>query len=112
MKKKFAIPTANGELCAHFGHCQKFAIIEVDDNKIVKEDYLDPPGHEPGSFPRFLSSHGVDTIIAGGMGMRAQELFTQNNIEVCVGVQANSPKELVQKYLDKELRTGENLCDH
>jgi len=44
--------------------------------------------------------------------MRAQSLFTQNNIEVCVGVPADSPKELVQMYLDKELKTGENLCDH
>ncbi len=28
---KIAIPTANGKLCQHFGHCEKFVFIEVDE---------------------------------------------------------------------------------
>ncbi len=112
MKKKFAVPTVDGKLCSHFGHCQSFAVIEVENNKIVSEDYLNPPDHEPGSFPRFLSKHGVNIIIAGGMGRRAQDLFMQNNIEVCIGVSQETPSELVYKYLNDDLETGNNLCDH
>ena len=48
MKKLFAVPTENGALCAHFGHCEKFAIIETEDQKIIGENYLAPPAHEPG----------------------------------------------------------------
>jgi predicted Fe-Mo cluster-binding NifX family protein len=29
MKQIIAIPMENGVLCAHFGHCQYFAIVEV-----------------------------------------------------------------------------------
>ena len=29
---KFAIPLAEGKLTAHFGHCQEFALVEVEDN--------------------------------------------------------------------------------
>ena len=40
MNKKIAIPMENGALCAHFGHCQTFAIVNVEKNSIteVRED--------------------------------------------------------------------------
>jgi len=112
MMKKFAVPTQNGSLCAHFGHCEKFAIVETEDQKILKEEFISPPVHEPGVYPKFLAEQGVCVIISGGMGMKAQDLFTQNNIEVCVGVNADTPVQLVEQYLNSQLKTGENLCDH
>jgi len=112
MKKLFAIPTVSGKLCQHFGHCEKFAIIETEDQKVINETYLTPPLHQPGVYPQFLSQHNVSVIISGGMGQRAQDLFTQNNIEVCVGVDADSPQKLVENYLSDQLKTGQNLCDH
>jgi predicted Fe-Mo cluster-binding NifX family protein len=111
MKKIFAIPTINGKLCTHFGRCENFAIIETEDNKIINKIFVNPPVHEPGSFPRFLASQGVSTIISGGMGMNAQQLFLHNNIEVCMGVNSDSPTKLVEDYLNKNLSTGDNLCD-
>ncbi len=111
MKKNFAVPTINGQLCPHFGRCESFVIVETEDNKILGEKILTPPIHEPGSFPRFLASHGVNTIIAGGMGVNAQQLFAQNNIEVCMGVEADSPKQIVEFYLNNKLATGQNQCD-
>ena len=110
--KKFAVPTENGKLCAHFGHCEKFAIIETEENKVTKEDYVSPPVHQPGVYPKFLADQGVSVIISGGMGQKAQDLFAMNNIQVCMGVNAESPKTLVEQYLGNELQTGQNLCDH
>ena len=55
---------------------------------------------------------GVHVIIAGGMGQKAQDLFAQNNIEVHMGVADGSPSELVNHYLNDQLQTGQNLCDH
>ncbi len=112
MKKKFAIPTAGGQLAMHFGHCEKFAIVHVEENKITKEEFLTPPVHQPGVYPKFLADFGVHSIIAGGMGQKAQDLFSQNNIEVFMGVQNGSPKQLVEQLLNDQLETGENLCDH
>ena len=112
MKKLFAVPTENGKLCAHFGHCEKFAIVETDEQKVIKEEFVTPPVHQPGVYPQFLAQHGVSVIISGGMGQKAQQLFTQNNIEVCMGVAAESPSRLVEQYLNGQLQTGQNLCDH
>ena len=109
---KFAVPTHNNELTAHFGHCEKFAVIETDNNKIIKEEFIDPPVHQPGVYPRFLASLGVEVIIAGGMGQKARSLFADNNIEVCIGVAEGSPRALVEQYLNNKLETGHNLCDH
>jgi predicted Fe-Mo cluster-binding NifX family protein len=109
---KFAIPLAAGKLTAHFGHCQEFALIEVEDNQIKNKETLVPPPHEPGLLPKWLHDQGANVIIAGGMGARALDLFSQNDIKVIVGASALTPEELVNQYLANTLQTGGNVCDH
>jgi predicted Fe-Mo cluster-binding NifX family protein len=109
---KFAIPLADGKLTAHFGHCQKFALIEVEDNEIKTKETHVPPPHEPGVLPAWLHSLGANVIIAGGMGGRAIDLFKQNSINVIIGAPALEPEELVKSYLNNTLVTGANVCDH
>jgi len=112
MKCTVAIPLENGRLCAHFGHCQQFAIVQVDNNAIVSEKLITPPPHEPGLLPRWLAEQGVNEVIAGGMGQRALNLFAAQNIKVNVGAQPKSPKDLVTDWLQSSLVTGSNACDH
>ncbi len=109
---KIAIPVADGLLCSHFGQCQQFAVIEVDDEakQIITQEMLTPPPHEPGSFPAWLSEMGCNLIIAGGIGGRAVALFEQNGIEVIMGTQNNEPVEIVNEYLSNNLKNGKNLC--
>ncbi len=112
MKITFAIPLGNGQLCSHFGHCQQFAIIDVENNTIVGEKLITPPPHEPGLLPGWLAERGVTDVIAGGMGQRALDLFAAQNIKVNVGAQPKSPNELVSDWLKSALVTGNNACDH
>ena len=109
---KFAIPTAEGKLTAHFGHSQEFVLLHVEENRITKKEVLTPPPHEPGVLPRWLHDLGTDVIIAGGMGHRALELFSQNNIRVITGAPCLVPEDLVEQYLKNSLETGSNVCDH
>ena len=111
---RFAVPIANGKLTMHFGHCEAFAIIDVDGDtqKIISEEEVAAPPHEPGLLPKWLGEKEVTTIIAGGMGQRAQQLFTQQNIKVLVGAPSLTPAELVKLCLAGELTTGTNACDH
>ena len=109
---KFAIPLAEGKRTAHFGHCQEFALVDVEDNKIKNTETMVPPPHEPGVLPRWLHEQGTNVIIAGGMGARAQDLFAQNGIKVLTGAPSLTPEELVRHYLDNSLLTGANVCDH
>ena len=105
---KFAIPLAEGKLTAHFGHCQEFALVDVEDNEVKQTETLVPPPHEPGVLPKWLHDLGANVIIAGGMGARALDLFTQNDIKVVVGASALAPEVLVKQ----SLQVGGNVCDH
>ena len=111
---KIAIPTANDRLCMHFGHCEKFVLIDVDesDRTISGKTEVVPPPHEPGVLPKWLHDQGATMIIAGGMGMRAQQLFTEYGIEVVVGAPSEHPQTVVLGWLDGSLVTGSNVCDH
>jgi predicted Fe-Mo cluster-binding NifX family protein len=109
-----AIPTADGRLCPHFGHCRQFAFVEADPQtrQIGSVRYLDPPAHEPGVLPRWLSEQGADVVIAGGMGQRARGLLDAQGVQVVVGATATPPAEAARAYLDQTLEVGENACDH
>jgi ATP-binding protein involved in chromosome partitioning len=110
---KFAVPTYEGKLCAHFGHCEAFALIDADgEGKVLNEIYVNPPPHEPGLLPEWLFQKGVNCVIAGGMGSRAQQLFAQKGIRVITGAMEGAPKEVVEQYLQGTLQTGANTCDH
>jgi ATP-binding protein involved in chromosome partitioning len=108
----FAVPTAEGKLCAHFGHCDQFAIIETEEGKIKTKTMHTPPPHEPGVLPKWLHEMGAHIIIAGGMGSRAQQLFVENGIKVITGAPGDTPESLVRQYLSDNLVTGANVCDH
>ena len=111
---KIAIPMVNGQLSMHFGHCEEFALVEVDENekKILKIEKLTPPPHEPGVLPKWLNEQGANVIIAGGMGSRAQDLFAEQSIQVVVGATGGTVEELTNSFLNNSLKTGDNLCDH
>lgn len=111
---RIAIPLAAGQLAMHFGHCEEFALVDVDaDTKsVTNQARVTAPGHEPGLLPPWLRERGVDVVIASGMGQRAQQLFEQQDINVVVGAPSDKPESVVQAYLDGSLQAGDNLCDH
>lgn len=111
---KIAIPLANGQLAMHFGHCENFALVEVDEKtrQILGTTVLNAPPHEPGVLPQWLHEQGADVIIAGGMGQRAQQLFAAKGIRVVYGVSSATSESIVRAFLDGTIVSGENLCDH
>ncbi len=111
---KIAIPVADGKLCMHFGHCDQFALLDVDEKAktVTGKRMLTPPPHEPGVLPKWLHEQGANVIIAGGMGQRAQTLFAENGIKVIVGASGEQPEILAAQYLAGKLVSGANVCDH
>ncbi|MEA1971222.1 MAG: iron-sulfur cluster carrier protein MrpORP [Thermodesulfobacteriota bacterium] len=111
---KIAIPVVEGHLSAHFGHCEEFAIFDVDleNKKIVGQEKAPSPPHEPGLLPKWLAEKGVNIIIAGGMGTQAQQLFANSGITVSVGASADDPEKVIISYMNNALELGGNTCDH
>ena len=111
---KIAIPVENGRLNGHFGGSREFAIVEVDANAktIVHSETLPAPKHEPGAFPRWLHSLGVQVIIAGGIGQQALTLFAEQGINVVAGPADQTVEALVATYLNGQLTGKPAGCAH
>lgn len=111
---RYAVPVSGGRLAEHFGHCEQFALFDIDETskEITKSSIVDSPGHQPGFLPSWLSEQDVSMVIAGGMGSRALELFEQNRIQVISGAMESDPERAVLSHLQGTLATGQNVCDH
>lgn len=111
---RIAIPLAEGRLAMHFGHCESFALVDVDTESgcISGRNDIPAPAHQPGLLPPWLSEKGATVIIAGGMGQRAHDLFKQQGIEVVVGAPSETPETLVRDFIAGSLKLGGNACDH
>lgn len=110
-----AVPIREGKFSSHFGGAEEFALYTVDETQreVTAKLQAAPPEHGRGVFPVWLRKQGVTTVLAGGMGPRASDIFTGNGIDVVLGADGEDPDAMVRAYLDGTLRfTGEPCHDH
>lgn len=87
---KLAVPTMGAagleaQRAGHFGHCDCFTVVEIEDGEIKGTTEVANPPHEEGGCLRpvgLLADAGVDAIVAAGMGMRPLMGFNQAGITV------------------------------
>ena len=111
---RIAIPLSAGQLSQHFGHSEQFLFVDADmeQRKVLHKNVEAAPDHAPGLLPAWLAEHGVDVVIAAGLGARARDLLAANSVEVLTGVSAVDPEVLVSDFVSGRLETGTNACDH
>lgn len=109
---KIAVTYENGSVFQHFGHTQKMKLYEVEGEKVVAQQVVDTAGSGHGALAGFLSDHGVDTLICGGIGAGAQEALAQAGIQLYGGV-SGSADEAVAALLAGRLQYNADVhCDH
>lgn len=111
---KYAVPVTGGTMSPHFGHCEQFALFDVDEQKkeITSREFVTSPEHQPGLLPVWLAQQGAGVVIAGGMGPRAVDLLQQHGIHVVLGAMESDPERAVLSHLNGALTTGDNVCNH
>jgi predicted Fe-Mo cluster-binding NifX family protein len=75
----------DGTRAGHFGHCDVFTFIDVEDGEIKKVTTLQNEEHVQGGCMvpvNLLSSHNVNVLVVGGIGMRPLMGFKQVGIDV------------------------------
>ena len=111
---KIAIPTLDGKLCAHFGHCETFSFAEINpETKEIIEIYSGAP--EEGiscQCAGWIAEQGAEIVLAGGMGGRPMMMFEQLGIQVISGCPELPIQEIVKQFLENSLIIGENSCNH
>ena len=106
---RLAIATENGEVSSHFGHCEKFIIVDIENGILKSKEEVSSFHNDCGSLPQFLGEKGVQCIIAGGIGARPKQLFNTQGIQVIPGI-TGSVEDVVTAYIKGNLHPGENLC--
>jgi predicted Fe-Mo cluster-binding NifX family protein len=115
--KTVAIPSMHpGGLDAmrsgHFGHCDVFTLIQVENGEIHDISVVQNPPHQQGGCQapvNLLHSSGADAIIVGGIGMRPLMGFRQMGIEVYFGPEGETVGMVVDHLLQGRLELiGEN----
>jgi predicted Fe-Mo cluster-binding NifX family protein len=87
---RIAIPSVNnggldGQRSGHFGHCDVFTIVDVEDGQIKEVSTIPNQEHVQGGCMvpvNFLAGHNVNALIVGGIGMRPLMGFRQVGIDV------------------------------
>lgn len=106
---KIAVASENKYVCEHFGHCEGFEIYNIENSTVSKKEFVENPGHRPGYLPVFLKELNINTVISGGMGETAQQLFANNNIDVIVGA-SGLTDDVINKYIDGSLVSSGSVC--
>jgi len=107
---KIAISTDLEKVSEHFGRCPEFTILEIEDNKIKNKKIIKNPGHATGFLPKYFKEQGVNCVIAGGAGFRAQELFNQFGIKLITGIQGEIT-EVINLFIKGKIKQGGDLCN-
>ena len=109
---KIAVATMQGEVSQHFGHCEKFMIYETNESQILSvQEVANPAQHSHGQLPIMLMQHGVNVVIAGGIGAGAKQLLQNAEIALYSGVSGNAV-EAVYMYLTGKLVDANTDCGH
>lgn len=92
----------DAELGAHFGHCDLYTVVTVENGEIRQIKVIPSVPHQQGGCiapVQHLAGNGVNQLIAGGMGLRPLMGFNQAGIEVYYGGGARSVGEALQAML-------------
>ncbi len=87
---RIAIPSMEkggleGKRSGHFGHCDSFTLIDVEDGNIKAVTVVPNPEHVQGGCMvpvNFLAEHKVNALVVGGIGMRPLMGFRQAGMDV------------------------------
>lgn len=87
---KIAVPSDNpggldARVSGHFGRCDRYTLVDIDQDGVKKVEILDNPPHQEGGCLApvgLLADRGVTSLLAGGLGRRPLMGFQQAGIRV------------------------------
>ena len=117
---RIAVPSnGNGGLDAtrsgHFGHCDVFTLIDVENGEIKKVSTIQNQEHVQGGCmvpDNLLASHNVKALVVGGIGMRPLMGFKEAGIDVYHDAQRPEIKPVVEDLIAGKLPeiTNDQVC--
>ena len=108
---RIAIPSMgtgglDGERSGHFGHCDVFTMVDVENGEIKDVSTVQNQSHVQGGCMvpvNLLSDHNVNALIVGGIGMRPLMGFKQVGIDVYYDAERPQIRPVVEDLIAGKL---------
>ena len=107
--QKIAIPVLDHKLSPQFKNSTLFHIFLIDGQLIIKESLTHLPSRLHESLAVWLAKKGITDIITKQIDQSDVNLFNRHKINVFVGVEPETPRILIQEYIDGTLETHDIL---
>jgi len=91
-----------GVRAGHFGHCDVFTLVDLEDGQIKEVTTVNNKEHVQGGCMvpvNLLASHKVNALIVGGIGMRPLMGFNQVGIRVYHEAQTLEIKPVLDAFI-------------
>lgn len=111
---KLAIPTGkNNAVFEHFGHCQLFKIVTINENNEVAGSEIFEASKElsKNELAIILKNKGVTMLLVGGIGEGAIDKMSAAGLEVLKGCKGDTD-QLVQDYIAGKIEDSGSSCNH
>lgn len=104
---RIAIPSLeqgglDGMRAGHFGHCDVFTLVDVENGEIKNVSTIQNQEHVQGGCMvpvQLLAQHKVNALIVGGIGLRPLMGFNQFNIKVYYEVERGEIRPVVEDLI-------------
>ncbi|MDL1982710.1 MAG: NifB/NifX family molybdenum-iron cluster-binding protein [Deltaproteobacteria bacterium] len=105
----------DGNRAGHFGHCDVFTFVDVENGEIKNISTLQNQEHAQGGcmIPvNLLAEHKVNALIVGGIGMRPLMGFKQVGIDVYYDAERADIRPVVEDLIADKLQiiANDQVC--
>lgn len=108
---RIAVPSVEkggleGVRSGHFGHCDVFTLVDVEEGEIKNVSTIPNQSHVQGGCMvpvNLLAEHNVNVLIVGGIGMRPLMGFRQVGIDVYYDAERAEIKPVVEDLIAGKL---------
>ena len=111
---KIAVPTRDGHIDDHFGHCDHYTIFTIEDRKVLSREVLPSPqgcGCKSG-IAADLERMGVEVMLAGSMGEGAENKLEAHNMKGIRGCRGDIEAVVTGYLLGFVMDSGEGCTAH
>ena len=109
---KIAVTYGDGQVFQHFGHCEQFKLYEVSEGQITSAQVVSAVGSGHGALAGFLQSHGMDTLICGGIGAGARSALAEAGIRLYPGVTGGADESVAALLAGSLSYDPDTQCSH
>jgi predicted Fe-Mo cluster-binding NifX family protein len=120
LNKTIAVPSMfpgglDSQWSGHFGQCDVFTLVQLEDNAIREISVVQNPPHVDGGClapVMMLRQNGADALIVGGIGMRPLMGFRQVGIDVYFGTEGDTVSQAIEHLIQGKLQLigDEQVC--